>query len=274
MVMGFGPVKDLTHHLEAFFDRLRCGKRTLDRPVARPLLPLPRRPPRLPQGPPGQRREHGRPRRPDRRRSRISPTTRPAAPSRSREPPIRSRGAGSTACPTPRVCKAPICLTLRFEPKLPWPDMKAKLVLNRLAAKGRILATEPARRPTWRTIETLHQFRVWLQSDGDVDELLRARRRRRRGRGPKAEPVPRPGASPTPVEPVLPGSRRCRLPAPRRWGTGPEIISPPPEGAGAVELPRRRPPARRPRFGSAPPRSRSGRRSPRRSASTSTGSTS
>src|SRR3954465_9693905 len=31
MVLGFGPVKDLTHHLEAYFEGLRSGKRTLDR---------------------------------------------------------------------------------------------------------------------------------------------------------------------------------------------------------------------------------------------------
>src|SRR4051812_37269749 len=31
MVLGFGPVKDLTHHLEAYFEELRSGKRTLHR---------------------------------------------------------------------------------------------------------------------------------------------------------------------------------------------------------------------------------------------------
>src|SRR3954449_12955823 len=31
-VMGFDQVKDLTHHLETFFDRLRGGDRALDRP--------------------------------------------------------------------------------------------------------------------------------------------------------------------------------------------------------------------------------------------------
>ena len=31
-VMGFDQVKDLTHHLESFFDQLRVGGRALDRP--------------------------------------------------------------------------------------------------------------------------------------------------------------------------------------------------------------------------------------------------
>ena len=31
--MGFDQVKGLTHHLETFFDQLRSGKRTLDRPL-------------------------------------------------------------------------------------------------------------------------------------------------------------------------------------------------------------------------------------------------
>ncbi len=31
-VLGFGQVKDLTHHLETFFDQIRGGKRELDRP--------------------------------------------------------------------------------------------------------------------------------------------------------------------------------------------------------------------------------------------------
>src|SRR3954453_4156792 len=32
-IMGFHQVKDLTHHLESFFDRLRGGERVLDRPT-------------------------------------------------------------------------------------------------------------------------------------------------------------------------------------------------------------------------------------------------
>src|SRR3712207_2561327 len=31
-MMGFAQVKDLTHHLETFFDQLRSHKRALDRP--------------------------------------------------------------------------------------------------------------------------------------------------------------------------------------------------------------------------------------------------
>src|SRR5439155_784212 len=63
-----------------------------------------------------------------------------------------------------------VCLTLFFEANLPWPDMKAKLVLNRLASKGRVLKTEP---PVGKLEESvpLRKFTVWLAADCEIDEL-------------------------------------------------------------------------------------------------------
>ena len=70
--------------------------------LARPLLPLPRRPPRLPQGPPSPRREHGRPRRPDGAGPEYP--RQPPGPRAATRTPIRSRGAGSTGA-DPRVSR-------------------------------------------------------------------------------------------------------------------------------------------------------------------------
>ena len=121
-VMGFDQVKDLTHHLETFFDQLRERQADARPAVARPLLPLPRRPPRLPPRPPGHGREQGRPRssrRPGPRRSSDKPVEARAgdprpSPRRRRAdrrsgPPIRRRAAGEPSCLTVRVrAEAPL----------------------------------------------------------------------------------------------------------------------------------------------------------------------
>lgn len=164
MVLGFTPVKDLTHHLEAYFEGLRSKKRALDRTVldlcfqcldalrdyhkdlrakgesAVDLAALAAKVERIPIGPPA-----------------------PAPPAQAAPPVV---------VPVPNIDpQAVICLTFRFEPNLPWPDMKAKLILNRMAAKGRVLTTEPTV-DHLEDIETLHQFQIWIEAEGDVEELL------------------------------------------------------------------------------------------------------
>ena len=57
-----------------------------------------------------------------------------------------------------------------FEPNLPLPDMKARLVLNRLASRGRILETRPAVEQL-DEVDALPEFTVWLTSDCDPEEL-------------------------------------------------------------------------------------------------------
>ncbi|WP_435018270.1 chemotaxis protein CheA [Tundrisphaera sp. TA3] len=167
MVLGFAPVKDLTHHLEAYFEGLRSGKRALDRASldlcflcldalrdyhnelraggasAVDLAALTEQVRTIPDQPP------------------------PPAP-----PPVPvPAGLARTGPPGPDLGPRAVCLTVRFEPKLPWPDMKAKLVLNRLAAKGRVIATDPPD-DRFEEIEDLHQFQVWIEADGEVAELL------------------------------------------------------------------------------------------------------
>jgi two-component system chemotaxis sensor kinase CheA len=61
-------------------------------------------------------------------------------------------------------------VTVVFEPNLPLPDMKARLVLNRLAGRGRVLQTHP---PVDQLdeVESLNEFTVWLAAECELDEL-------------------------------------------------------------------------------------------------------
>ncbi len=158
MVLGFGPVKELTHHLEAYFEQLRSKKRILDRASLdlcfRCLDAL---------------RDYHR----DLRSQGGSDVNLEALAVLVGQIPDRSVEPAPVLVVEPGVLdeRGTICLTVRFEPNLPWPDMKAKLILNRLAAKGRILATEPGAEQL-EEAEDLRQFRVWLVADGDADELL------------------------------------------------------------------------------------------------------
>src|SRR5262249_44416852 len=140
------------HHLETYFDQLRSEKRTLDRPSLdlcfRCLDAL---------------RDYHRDLR-SQGRSGVdltalagsvlamvegeAPAIAPAeahtpAPPESGPEPEPEPEPESASMPSAMVPPNAIALTVRFEPNLPWPDMKAKLVLSRLAAKARVLATDP-----------------------------------------------------------------------------------------------------------------------------------
>ena len=187
-MLGFDQVKGLTHHLETYFDQLRGKKRTLDRPsldlcfrcldglrdyhrdlrsegqsdvdlseltarvldLVNPSAPAPVEAP-APAAPPESEPE----------RPSIAPVVEAPAPA---APPVA--GAGGVALAEPEAVR----LTLVFEPNLTWPDMKAKLVLNRLASKARILATDPPVEQL-EDVKSLPEFRIWLHSDCDLDEL-------------------------------------------------------------------------------------------------------
>jgi two-component system chemotaxis sensor kinase CheA len=61
-------------------------------------------------------------------------------------------------------------VTVVFEPNLPLPDMKARLVLNRLSARGRVLETFPPAEQL-DDVESLTEFTVWLAADCEPAEL-------------------------------------------------------------------------------------------------------
>ena len=185
VVMGYVPVNRLTHHLESLYEQLRSKKRSLNRPTLdltfRCLDEL---------------RDYHRGLRaqgqgtgdlsaltdevvaylaatepavegaaispvisPPARISTATPTPEPAAPK-----------AESPAPPVPFEAAGEVVLTVIFEPNLPLADMKARLVLNRLSAKARILSTDP---PAERLddVDPLTKFTVHLTAESDQDEL-------------------------------------------------------------------------------------------------------
>ncbi len=155
VVMGFETVNRLTHHLESLFDQFRCKKRTLDRPVLdltfrcldelrdyhrdlrageqgtadlaalTPLViatldsaaPPPQLPPKA--AAPAQKDTE----------AEIAPEPKSMAP----EPELMVPESPASASETMPEGPEGVGVTVVFEPNLPLPDMKARLVLNRLA---------------------------------------------------------------------------------------------------------------------------------------------
>ena len=199
IVMGFQPVNQLTHHLESLFDQLRSRKRELDRPTLdltfRCLDEL------------RDYHHNLRAEKPtvsdlsdlvaqvvaylhataiDRK---VSGQGMPPSQALSIQQPTQE--LKTTLLPTPVVPpvvstitspeELPIktssfdepggmTLTVVFQPKLPLADMKARLVLNRLSTKARILTTDP---PVERLDETepLPKFTIFLTTECNADEL-------------------------------------------------------------------------------------------------------
>jgi two-component system, chemotaxis family, sensor kinase CheA len=199
VVMGFQPVNQLTHQLENLFDQLRTKKRVLDRPLLdltfRCLDEL---------------RDYHRDLRSqghsavdlsgllaevvDYLNASItvvaqSGTAGQLQPEPLSLDPAASEGVvtlaatppvASAAVPEPMVKSPPaperfeesgiLTLIVIFEPNLPLADMKARLVLNRLSARARILSTDP---PVERLdeAEPLASFKIRLTTECDVHEL-------------------------------------------------------------------------------------------------------
>ena len=169
-VMGFDQVKHLTHHLETFFDQLRAGKRELDRPT----LDLSFR------CLDGLRDYHRELRSGNQDAVDLSGLTASVVASLGFGPTTTTATAAAalpSAQPAPAVVSdrptseaGGLRLTVVFDPGLPWADMKAKLVLNRLATRARILASDP-KADQIEGVENLQNFTVWLIPECDVAEL-------------------------------------------------------------------------------------------------------
>ena len=186
VVMGFKPVNQLTHHLESLFEELRSKKRSLDRPILdltfRCLDEL---------------RDYHR----DLRAKGESDVdlsdlvtqvidylhaTTPsgdeavisAAPAQPPEtsPPLPPPVLTTTQTPEPPATpvrfqdSGGMALVVIFQPNLPLADMKARLVLNRLSTKARILSTDP---PVEQLdeVDPLTRFVVYLTAEVNTDEL-------------------------------------------------------------------------------------------------------
>jgi two-component system chemotaxis sensor kinase CheA len=181
-MMGFEQVRGLTHHLESFFEQLRNHERVLERTFLDvcfqcldALRDFHRNLRAKGQGDvdltgltalvvefvkrPGGTSA-----------AEIARQIDPPQPTLETPNPIEHAAATSATAPASLGDPSRVCVTVWFEPNLPWPDMKAKLILNRLASKSRVLRTEPSSEQL-EQIETLHEFRVWVESESDQREL-------------------------------------------------------------------------------------------------------
>jgi two-component system chemotaxis sensor kinase CheA len=210
VVMGFAPVNQLTHHLESLFEQLRSRKRELDRPTldltfrclddlrdyhrnlraqgegavdltgltSEVVAFLKAVPAGAETSSPGA--ESGAVPGADRATAPISPSPEQPEPTRAAAAAIPERsapGAASAAPPaTPWAAAGQfdepgrITLVVVFEPNLPLADMKARLVLNRLSTKARILATDPTSEQL-DVVDPLLQLTVCLVTESDLTEL-------------------------------------------------------------------------------------------------------
>ena len=186
VVMGFQPVNQLTHHLESLFEELRSKKRELDRSILdltfRCLDEL---------------RDYHRDLRAQGNSSvdlselvtQVIAYLKSSAPTEK----ISAPKAGLALAPAPSLPALPpavkvspdtggtqtfdpfqesgkISLTVFFQPHLPLADMKARLVLNRLSTRARILSTVPSVEQL-DEVDPLTKFTVYLSGDANVDDL-------------------------------------------------------------------------------------------------------
>ncbi len=181
-LMGFESVKALTHQLETIFDQLRSKKRTLDLPVLELFF----------RCLDGLRDFHQGLRATGAGGADLSGLTAQVVEHLQGTPAPKAAPAPSTAdatpppppplpTPTPEAeTAAPVVLTgagdarfglrISFEPGLQLADMKAKLILNRLASRARVLSSEPAAEHL-EEVEDLRRFVVWLTSEAGTAEL-------------------------------------------------------------------------------------------------------
>ncbi|MFO0911152.1 MAG: chemotaxis protein CheA [Isosphaeraceae bacterium] len=205
-VMGFDQVKQLTHHLETYFDQLRSGERTLDRPIldlsfrcldglrdfhrelrsggsssvelsgltAEVIASLHGEPP--PAGVESRSEVEPEPEASDLPEPPAPVEPEPEPPPEAQPEPalVAETVIEEVPAPAPPAVEADSGVVqvvhVVLAPHLPWPDMKAKLVLNRLGSKGRVIRTEPPIEQI-ETAETLPSFRVWVASDAAPQTL-------------------------------------------------------------------------------------------------------
>ncbi len=170
VVMGFQPVNRLTHHMESLFEQFRSKKRALDRPALdltfRCLDEL---------------RDYHRDLRAQGQSAvdlsgltaQVEAALHATAPAPATTPAIPTTAAAiPEPAATTRSFEEPnsIAVTVVFEANLPLADMKARLVLNRLSSRGRVISTDP---PTERLdeVDPLSRFTVVLVADCGMEEL-------------------------------------------------------------------------------------------------------
>jgi two-component system chemotaxis sensor kinase CheA len=231
VVMGFTPVNRLTHHMESLFEQFRSKKRALDRPALdltfRCLDEL--------------RDYHRDLRAQGQSEVDLSGLTAMVEAALHMPAAAESPPAAPAAAPGPPAAQgglfdepSGIALTVVFEADLPLADMKARLVLNRVSSRARILGTDP---PVERLdeIDPLSRFTVFLVADCDTEELraladvegvvqVRIKPASEAGSAVAAS-IPPPAAKAAPAPPVVP-ARPPVVPEP------PAHADPPPQPVG------------------------------------------
>ncbi|WP_337174098.1 chemotaxis protein CheW [Paludisphaera sp.] len=171
IVMGFESVNRLTHVLESLFEQLRARTRVLDRPILeltfRCLDEL---------------RDYHRELRSEGKSARdlaglitevdaaLAGASTPVAAASPEPPPAPKVVAPPRTATEPIDARGAARVVVRFEPGLQLADMKARLVAERLASKGRVVASDP---PLDRLdeAERIETFVVWVADAEDVDAL-------------------------------------------------------------------------------------------------------
>ncbi|HZW31455.1 MAG TPA: Hpt domain-containing protein, partial [Isosphaeraceae bacterium] len=229
VVMGFLPVNRLTHHLESLFEQFRSKKRALERPALdltfRCLDEL--------------RDYHRDLRAQGQSGVDLSGLTAQVDAYLKATPELPgAAGAGTVAqasvAAAPGLFEEPgtIALTVAFEPNLPLADMKARLVLNRLASKARVLGTEP---PAERLdeVDPLAQFTIFLVAECEPDELF-ALADVEGVAEVRIEPADRLGGDAGAPTPSSAASAPSAAPAPLRERSAAPVTAAQPAGTGAV----------------------------------------
>lgn len=167
-LMGFETVRDLTHQLETIFDQLRAKKRVLDPPVLELFF----------RCLDGLRDFHQNLRKSGAGGVDLSGLTAqviehlkgpvPAAAAPPKPPPP----APAASVPPQEPTEPQIGLKAIFQPGLQLADMKARLILGRLAGKCRVLTSDPPAEKI-ESVEDLRSITVWVQSDLEVSVLKR-----------------------------------------------------------------------------------------------------
>ena len=119
-------------------------------------------------------------------------------------------------------------VTVVFEPNLPLADMKARLVLNRLSARARVLATRPARgaarrgraadassRFSWRPTATPDELRALADVEGVAEIRIEPAASRRRTSTSQPSPASDPADRAGQAVRVATAARRAAVPPSR-----------------------------------------------------------
>ena len=85
-------------------------------------------------------------------------------------PAVEGAGGDAAGLLDGRATAEGLALTVEFVPTLQWRDMKARLILNRLASRVRVLGSDP---PADRLdeVESRPTFTAWVEAEADRDEL-------------------------------------------------------------------------------------------------------